>query len=98
MAASTDPALDEEKARKLAAFLAHPDDGPDVAFTGDYLIHPPTRLSATSRWIAFRDRTVIPLLDLRPDDLWLRAMARQIEAILAWRKAQPPADRFWKAD
>lgn len=98
MAESIDPHLDAACARKIAAFLAHPDDGPDVPFTGDYLIHPPSRLSATSRWIRFRDRTVIPLLDDRPGDLWLRAMARQIEKIIAWRATQPPEDRFWKAD
>jgi len=61
-----------------------------------YLIHPPGKLSATAAWIRFRDKTLVPMIEYRPDDPNLPNFLRQVESILAWRAAVPAEDRFWK--
>jgi hypothetical protein len=34
----------------------------------------------------------------QPDDPNLPNFLKQVEAVLAWRAAVPPEDRFWKAE
>lgn len=84
--------------RKCQLLLAHPDECPELIGALPYLIHPPSKLSATARWIAFRDKTVIPMIAAEPDDPNLPNFLKQVEAILAWRATIPPEERFWKAD
>lgn len=55
-------------------------------------------LHATARWVAFRDKTLLPLLVAEPDDPHLPNFLKQAEAILAWRTTVPEEDRFWKVD
>jgi hypothetical protein len=89
-------AMDCETKRRL--FMQHPDESPDIAGMLPYLIHPPSRIARTARWEQFRDRTLLPLIADRPDDPWLPQFLAQTEAVLAWRAALPPEQRFWKAD
>lgn len=63
-----------------------------------YLIHPPSKLSSTSSWISFREKTLLPLMQQMPDDRNLPVLLKQVEIILAWRATIAPDDRFWKAD
>jgi hypothetical protein len=63
----------------------------------DYLIHPPSKLSSTARWIDFRDRTLLPMMAGKSDDPNLPNFLKQVEAILAWRATIAEEDRFWKA-
>jgi hypothetical protein len=63
-----------------------------------YLIHPPSKLSATMRWVAFRDKTLRPMIAAEPEDPNLPNFLIQVEAILAWRATIAPEDCFWKAD
>jgi hypothetical protein len=83
---------------RAALYFQHPDETPDLIGVLPYLIHPPSRLSSTAAWIAFRDRTVLPMLRAVPDDPNLPNFLAQVEAILTWRATVPPKDRFWKAD
>jgi hypothetical protein len=77
--------------RKIALYLQHPDETPELIGVLPYLIHPPSKLSATARWIAFRDKTVIPMMAPEPDDPNLPNFLKQVEA-------GAPEDRCWKAD
>ncbi len=61
-----------------------------------YLIHPPSKLAATSSWLEFRDKTLLPMIQHSPDDPNLPNFLRQAERILAWRATVPPENRFWK--
>ena len=91
-----DPAAQE---RKVQLYLQHPEGSPDELIgTLDYLMHPPSKLSSTASWEAFRDKTLMPMIKHRPDDPNLPNFLKQVEAILAWRAAVPPEDRFWKAE
>lgn len=83
--------------RKCELYLQHPDECPELIGVLPYVIHPPSKLSATARWIAFRDKTVIPMIAAEPDDQNLPNFLKQIEAILAWRATIAAEDRFWKA-
>ena len=91
-----DPA--DQAAERAALYFQHPDETPELIGVLPYLIHPPSRLSSTASWIAFRDRTVLPMMVAEPDDPNLPNFLAQIETILAWRAAIPPDKRFWKAD
>lgn len=92
------PEFEHERQRKMALLLQHPDESPEIPGVLPYLIDPPSRMSSTSRWIAFRDKTLHPLLLDRPDDPFLPLFLRQVEAILAFRATVPEQDRFWKSD
>jgi hypothetical protein len=70
---------------KVQVLLAHPDESPEILDTLPYLIHPPSRLSSTARWREFRDKTLLPLIDARPDDPNLPRFLEQTETVLAWR-------------
>jgi hypothetical protein len=94
MSANTDTLPDRE--RKARLYLEHPDESPEFSGTLPYLIHPPGKLSATASWLRFRDKTLLPMSERRPDDPNVRNFLRQVESILAWRAALPPEDRFWK--
>jgi hypothetical protein len=83
---------------RAALFLQHPDECPKLIGVLPYLIHPPSRLSSTAAWIAFRDRTVLPMLRADPDDPNLPNFLAQVEKILTWRSAVRPEHRFWKPD
>jgi hypothetical protein len=83
---------------KFRLYEAHPDESPEIAGILPYLIHPPGRLSSTASWRRFRDRTLLPLIAARPDDQFLPKFLAQTEAVLAWRAALPPEQRFWQAD
>ena len=84
--------------RKIQLLTAHPDECPETIGTLPYLIHPPSRIASTARWMKFRDRTLLPMIEVMPDDLNLPLFLAQTEKILAWRAAIPAADRFWKPD
>lgn len=92
------PEFEPQRQRKMALLLQHPDESPEISATLPYLIHPPSRMSSTAKWIAFRDKTLRPLLLDRPDDPFLPLFLRQVEAILAFRATVPEQDRFWKSD
>ena len=94
MSANTDTLPDRE--RKARLYLEHPDESPELIGTLPYLIHPPGKLSATASWLRFRDQTLLPMSERRPDDPNLRNFLRQVESILAWRAAVPAEHRFWK--
>jgi hypothetical protein len=78
--------------------LPHPDESPELVGRLDYLIHPPSRLSSTAKWIDFRERTLLPMMQHRPGDPNLPNSLKQVEAILIRRAAIAPEYRFWKAD
>ena len=84
--------------RKCALYLQHPNECPELIGVLPYLIHPPGRLSSTSAWERFRDKTLLPLIAAEPDDPNLPNFLKQAEAILAWRATIAEQDRFWKAD
>jgi hypothetical protein len=85
----------DEKAQVL---MEHPDESPEIVGTLPYLIHPPSRLASSARWVEFRDRTLRPLIEARPDDPHLPLFLAQAEKILAWRATIAPERRIWKAD
>lgn len=95
MSANTD-SLPLDRERKARLILAHPDECPAIIGTLPYLIHPPGKLSATASWNAFRDMTLLPMMQARPDDPNLPSFLKQVETILAWRATVPAEDRFWK--
>ena len=83
-------------ARKARLFLEHPDECPQLIGPLTYLIHPPGRLSSTQSWVRFRDKTLLPMIEHRPDDPNLPNFMRQAEAVLAWRATVRAEDRFWR--
>ncbi len=83
---------------RIQVLLEHPDESPEIVGNLDYLIHPPSRLSSTARWLEFRDRTLRPLIASRPEDPNLPRFLQQTEKILAWRATIAPERRIWKAD
>lgn len=83
---------------RVRLYEEHPDESPELTTAPPFLIHPPSRLSSTARWLRFRDRTLLPLIAERPDDQFLPQFLAQTEAVLAWRAALPPEQRFWKGD
>lgn len=83
--------------RRAHLYLQHPDESPELIGVLPYLIHPPSKLSSNAAWLSFRDRTLLPMIQHRPDDPNLSNFLKQVEAILAWRAAVPLEDRFWKA-
>jgi hypothetical protein len=83
---------------KIQVLLAHPDESPEIVGTLPYLIHPPGRLSSTARWVEFRDKTLLPAIEARPDDVNLPRFLEQTEKILAWRATIAPERHIWKAD
>ena len=85
-----------ERERKARLYLDHPDECPEITGPLPYLIHPPGKLAATSSWLDFRDKTLLPIIAHMPDDPNLPNFLRQTERILAWRSTVPPEDRFWK--
>ncbi|MCP3385960.1 hypothetical protein NLM31_36790 [Bradyrhizobium sp. CCGUVB4N] len=94
-----EPDAAPERRRRAQLFLQHPhncpDDCPDPL---DYLIHPPGTFSPTARWLEFRDETLLPMMNERPDDRNLPLFLRQVERVLAYRAAISPEERFWKVD
>jgi hypothetical protein len=84
--------------RRAQLYLQHPDESPALIGVLPYLIHPPSNLSSTASWVSFRDKTLLPMIQHRPDDPNLPNFLKQVEAILAWRAAVPPEDRFWKVE
>jgi hypothetical protein len=92
------PTITDAAERKAQLYLQHPDESPELIGVLPYLIHPPSKLSSTAAWVDFRDKTLIPMLQHRPDDPNLPNFLKQVEAVLAWRAAVPPEARFWKAE
>lgn len=84
--------------RKIELLYAHPDECPEGLGLVPFLIHPPSRMSATSAWIRFRDETLRPLRAENPTDPAFGMFLEQVAAILAFRESVPPEERFWKAD
>jgi hypothetical protein len=84
--------------RKNWLHLHHPSGSPEVVMPVNYLLHPPSRLSSTASWISYRDKTLLPLMQGKPDDPNLPNYLAQVVKILAWRAEIPPEDRFWKPD
>jgi hypothetical protein len=83
---------------KADLYLAHPViEPPEVGPIG-YLIHPPSVLAPSSAFIMFREKTLLPMLESRPADLYLLGLLEKIEAALKWREALAPELRFWRAD
>jgi hypothetical protein len=94
---STNPeTLPQDRERKARLYLEHPDESPELVGTLPYLIHPPGKLSATAAWLQFRDKTLLPMIQHRPDDRNLVNFLTQVENILAWRAKVPAKHRFWK--
>jgi hypothetical protein len=93
---STD--IHPEWERRAQLYLQHPDECPELIGRLPNLIHPPSRLSATSSWLRFRDKTLLPMIQHSPDDANLPNFLKQVEMILAWRATIAPEDRFWKAE
>ena len=83
---------------KAQILMEHPDESPEIVGTLPYLIHPPSRLASTARWMKFRDSTLRPLIASRPADPFLPRFLEQTEKILAWRATIAPERRIWKAD
>ncbi len=85
--------------RFRALLFAHPSASPDGLGSLPYLIEPPSSpMSATSRYVRFRDLTLLPMMAERPDDPHLPKFLAAVEAVLAWREGVAPEERFWKAD
>ena len=84
----------EQKAQML---LQHPDESPEIVGMLDYLIHPPSRLASTARWVRFRDNMAQAVAD-RPDDQHFPLFLAQAEKVLAYRATIAPERRIWKAD
>lgn len=76
----------------------HPDESPETVGILPYLIHPPSRLASTARWMKFRDRTLLPMIEAMPDDVNLPRFLEQTEKVLAWRATIAPERRIWKPD
>ncbi len=83
---------------KWQRYFEHPDPCPETLEPMPYLIHPPGRNAATRSWIDFRDRTVLPMIEVHPDDANLPRFLARAEEILAWREKIRPEERFWKPD
>jgi len=81
--------------RKARLYLEHPNETPEEIGRRDFLIHHPSKLSSTAAWLSFRDKTLLPMIEHRPDDPNLSNFLKQVEAVLAWRADVPPEDRFW---
>jgi hypothetical protein len=43
-------------------------------------------------------RTLLPMMQMRPDDPDLPRMLECVEAVLAWRANIAPGHRFWRPD
>lgn len=71
--------------RKAQLYLQHPEESPELIRAVPYVIHPPSKLSSTASWIRFRDKTLLPVIQHRPEDPNLPNFLKQVEAILAWR-------------
>jgi hypothetical protein len=84
--------------RKAQLYLQHPEESPEEIGRRDFLIHTPSKLSSTAAWVAFRDKTLLPMIEDRPDDRNLPNFLKQVEAVLVWRVGVSPEDRFWKED
>jgi hypothetical protein len=82
---------------KAELYAAHPSACPEIDGLLPYLIHPPSELSSTARWIDFLDHTLLPMMRAFPDDKELPKFLRQVELILFWRAGVPEGQRFWKA-
>ena len=75
----------------------HPEPTPDdLTWPLPFLIHPPDKLSSTERWIAFRDKTLKPMMLMHLIDANLPKILRQTEPILAWRATVPHEWQVWK--
>src|SRR3954462_10759851 len=83
---------------KARLYLQHPEESPELIGVLPYLIHPPSKLSSTASWISFRDKTILPMMQHRPNDKNLPNFLKQVETILTWRASISPENRFWKAD
>ncbi len=89
----------DDRQRKLALLVEHPDESPaELDGALPYLIHPPGKFSATARFIAFRDRTLLAMIEQNPADPNLPRFLAQVEAVLTWRASVPAEDRFWRID
>jgi hypothetical protein len=90
--------VNAEWERRAQLYLRHPDECPELIGTLPYLIHPPSKLSATASWHRFRGKTLLPMIRDAPDDPNLPNFLKQVEMILAWRATIAPEDRFWKSE
>ncbi len=86
----------ESREQKAQLYLQHPDESPELIGVLPYLIHPPSKLSSTAAWLSFRDKTLLPMIEHRPDDPNLPNFLKQVETILEWRAGVSPKDRFWR--
>jgi hypothetical protein len=93
-----DTIRDMTSTEKANLYLQHPEEDPEPVGVRNYLIHPPSKLSSTARWIEFRDKTLLPLNRDRPEDVYIQNFLNQVAIILAWRDGVPQEDRFWRAD
>jgi hypothetical protein len=91
-------ALANANDRKAHLYLQHPDESAALIGVLPYLIHPPSRLSSSRAWAFFRDATLLPMIQHRPEDPNLSNFLSQVENILKWRGDIPLEDRFWKPD
>lgn len=78
----------------------HPDTSPDhfSRLPLQYLIPGPSKMAPTAAFVQFRDRTLLPMLAMHPDNPELPRFLECIEAVLAWRATVPLEERFWRLD
>ena len=81
MSANTDT-VPPDREGKARLYFEHPDESPGKIGTLPYLIHPPGKLSSTASWLCFRDKTLLPMIQHRPDDPNLPNFSRRLKASL----------------
>ncbi|MGE0280208.1 MAG: hypothetical protein AB7P20_06290 [Rhizobiaceae bacterium] len=75
---------------KINLIWEHPKPSPDH-FTRPlpYLIDCPSKMASSGKFLRFRDRTLVPLMQTHPDDPDLAKLLECVEAVLAWRATIP---------
>lgn len=70
----------------------------DPARLAAVLIDSPSKMAPTAAFAHFRDRTLVPMMQMHPDDPDLPKFLECVEAVLAWRAPIAPGNRFWRSD
>ena len=55
-----------QRERIARLHLEHSDENPDLIGTLPYVIHPPSKLSATAAWLRFHDKTLLMMMESSP--------------------------------
>lgn len=81
-----------------AAIFGHPEPTPDWSEPLPYLLEVPSAFASSSSLRRFERETLRPLLEARPNDGFLQAVAVRLVEVFAYRAALPPALHFWRVD